>query len=319
MSGLVAAVGGRNHGAWSAKWSIHAHFAPVFLGICVYSVAYCIFTRMHWKPLPFSGEANRARPGELEHYLRSFSELEDVGRYKYKTYEMLLSDSPGSRYLELGCGDGSDALQLARLAGPAASVTGIDKNPELVALARQNAAGDPRLHFAVGDAKSLEFVGEAFDACRADRVLQHLDDPDQALREMRRVLVHNGCVVIADTDWDTLTVDTPNRSLTRAIMHHFADSIPQPWMGRQLPALCQRAGFRVKRIESATLIFRDVEAADRITGIRRAALSACEAGGISLEDAADWLWSLEQAQGNGEFFCSVTGFAVLAIKSEAPQ
>jgi SAM-dependent methyltransferase len=210
-------------------------------------------------------------------------------------------------------------VHLARLAGCAATVTGVDMNSELIAVARQSAGGDERLHFALGDVRSLELTDESFDGCRADRVLQHLGDPERALREMRRVLVHNGCIVIADTDWDTLTVDAPNRSLTRTIIHHFADSIPQPWMGRQLPALCKRAGFQVKRIEAATLIFRDVESADRITGIRRAALSACDAGRTSLEDTADWLWSLEQAQAHGEFFCSVTGFAVLATKSEGPE
>jgi ubiquinone/menaquinone biosynthesis C-methylase UbiE len=270
------------------------------------------------KPLPFS-EMNSTRQGELERYLRSFSELHDVGYYKAKTYELLLAAAPGSRFLDVGCGDGTDAVHLARLAGPSATVTGIDRNAGLVALAQRNAGSDARLLFRMGDARSLEFAGEVVDGCRADRVLQHLDDPERALREMRRVLVRNGCVVVADTDWDTLTVDAPSRPLTRSILHHFADSIPQPWMGRQLPAMCKRAGLRVERIEAATLVFRDLATADRITGIRRAALSACEAGDISLEDAADWLWSLEQSQTNGEFFCSVTGFAVLAIKPEGPK
>jgi ubiquinone/menaquinone biosynthesis C-methylase UbiE len=40
----------------------------------------------------------------------------------------------------------------------------------------------------VGDAQHLVFADATFDRCRAERVLMHLDHPEQALAEMVRVV-----------------------------------------------------------------------------------------------------------------------------------
>ena len=67
----------------------------------------------------------------------------------------------------------------------------------------------------------------------------------------------------------------------------------------------------------------DVAMIDRAAGlrgrsrtdfVREAAVRAAEQGVIELEEAADWLASIEERVRRGAFFCTATGVAVRAVK-----
>jgi len=60
---------------------------------------------------------------------------------------------PPRRVLDLGCNAGLHALEWARRG---AEVVGLDSAPVAIELARQRAAGDPRLRFDVGDLGDLD-------------------------------------------------------------------------------------------------------------------------------------------------------------------
>ena len=68
----------------------------------------------------------------------------------------------GKRVLDLGCGDGRFAIGVAPLA---ATVVGIDPDPEAIAAARKNArqAGLRNVRFAVGAAQRLPYPAGVFD------------------------------------------------------------------------------------------------------------------------------------------------------------
>jgi SAM-dependent methyltransferase len=59
------------------------------------------------------------------------------------------------------------------------------------------------------NAHELPFRDAAFGAVRADRVLQHLEEPLVALGEMLRVCRPGGTVVVADPDQQTLSIRVP--------------------------------------------------------------------------------------------------------------
>jgi ubiquinone/menaquinone biosynthesis C-methylase UbiE len=100
---------------------------------------------------------------------------------------------PGMSAIEIGCGLGLDAEALAARVGPTGRVVGIDASQDLIGEATRRAAslGLP-LSFQVDDAQALAFPANSFDAARVDRVLQHLSDPAQAVREMARVVRPGG-------------------------------------------------------------------------------------------------------------------------------
>jgi len=59
------------------------------------------------------------------------------------------------------------------------------------------------------DVHALPFRDCTMHGARSDRVFQHLDDPLQVLRELARVLVPNGRLVIADPDQESLIIQVP--------------------------------------------------------------------------------------------------------------
>src|SRR5664280_2662475 len=125
------------------------------------------------------------------------------------------------------------------------------------------ASGDSSLplRFAAGDARDLPFPAGSFDACRAERVFQHLPDPLRALTEMIRVTRPGGRVLVLDTDWGTTAVNGAGRRLTQRVLEGFGDHIAQGWIGRQLPGLFHQAGLNDVVVAAETSWSREMSAA----------------------------------------------------------
>ncbi|MGH9161761.1 MAG: methyltransferase domain-containing protein [Vicinamibacteraceae bacterium] len=100
---------------------------------------------------------------------------------------------PGARLLDMGCGQGWYACELAQRGY---LVTAFDASRDQIAQARAYAASlGVSVDFHVIDADALPFSGNSFDAAYAVNVLHHITDLDarrQALREIVRVLEPGG-------------------------------------------------------------------------------------------------------------------------------
>src|SRR5207302_1676005 len=110
------------------------------------------------------------------------------------------------------------------------------------AVRRAGESGLP-VEFSLGDAGHLPLANGAFDGCRAERLLMHLRDPAAALAELCRVARPGGRVVVAEVDSGSRVLDAPDRAVTRKILDHYCDSLPNGWIGRQLPRLFRQAGL----------------------------------------------------------------------------
>jgi ubiquinone/menaquinone biosynthesis C-methylase UbiE len=87
--------------------------------------------------------------------------------------------------LDLGTGTGRAAMALARRG---AVVTGVDASSEMLSVARRRAAEEGlSIEFTEGDAHALVFPDRAFDAAVCFRLLMHVPDWRQAIRELCRV------------------------------------------------------------------------------------------------------------------------------------
>jgi ubiquinone/menaquinone biosynthesis C-methylase UbiE len=234
---------------------------------------------------------------------------------KRESYD-LLGVAAGRQILDVGCGLGYDAAALARLVAPGGSVVGIDRSRVMIDAARTQHGDVEGLTFQVAEAAALPFDDASFDACRIDRVLQHIADPGLVIREIVRVLRPGGVLVAFDNDWETLTVDAADRRLTRTVLNDWCDRFPSGWIGRRLVPLFLEAGLGDVVALPKTLVLRDLADADRLYCF--ACIERLEAAGVvGKDDAARWSEGLHAADRAGRFFCSYTGFLVRGCKGSS--
>jgi SAM-dependent methyltransferase len=99
-----------------------------------------------------------------------------------------LAPSPGERVLDIGCGGGTTALELARSVAPDGSVVGVDVSAAVLACAERAAAGQARLQFIRADAQTFPFEPATFDAAFSRFGVMFFTDPVAAFTNMRRSL-----------------------------------------------------------------------------------------------------------------------------------
>ena len=108
---------------------------------------------------------------------------------------------PGEQVLDVGCGTGTLAMEVARRVGRAGRVAGIDPGTEQIARARKKAAWrHAPIEFQIGVIEQLPFPDQTFDVVLSTLMMHHLPTPlkRQGLAEIARVLKPGGRLVIAD-------------------------------------------------------------------------------------------------------------------------
>ena len=139
-----------------------------------------------------------------------FAEFKAKSREGWKLFAPIAANTPppaarlvafagvgsGNRVLDVGCGTGVVAVT-ARLAG--AAVTGIDLTPELLAVAKENAAiaGVEDIVWKEGDAEDLPFRDGEFDVVLSQFAHIFAPRPEVAVKEMLRVLTPGGRIAFS--------------------------------------------------------------------------------------------------------------------------
>jgi ubiquinone/menaquinone biosynthesis C-methylase UbiE len=107
---------------------------------------------------------------------------------------------PGHHVLDLGCGTGTLAI-MVKQAQPAAEVTGLDADPDMLKVAKYKSAQlKAPVKFDVGFTNKLPYPDESFDRVLSSIMIHHLKTPDkwQTAREVYRVLKPGGQLHIID-------------------------------------------------------------------------------------------------------------------------
>ncbi|MFG3156592.1 class I SAM-dependent methyltransferase [Streptomyces sp. NPDC048219] len=113
--------------------------------------------------------------------------------------------------LDLGCGTGSLSLLAAEQGH---RVTGVDRSPAMVELARTKLAGRDAA-FLVGDAGAPPVGERSFDAVLVRHVLWTLPDPGRVLAHWRELLRPGGRLVLVEGVWGSVSpVGIPAGRLT---------------------------------------------------------------------------------------------------------
>jgi SAM-dependent methyltransferase len=254
-------------------------------------------------------------PQQCIAFLDAAAAINDVQRIKQRSFDLLWLEK-GQTVLDVGCGTGADVREMALLVGSTGQAIGVDSSQSMVLEARRRAGnlGLP-VAFHHGDVYALPFENARFDGCRADRVLHFLENPEAALREMARVTVVGGRIVVSEPDWDTLEISGVDESLTAAILagSKVGRFAPQS-IGSSLPELFTAVGLPVKRVESASLEMRDLKTCMGLFNLEGAARRAAAMGRVTVEEAFNWLRLLIEAGRGGRLRCALSGQIVCGIK-----
>ena len=155
--------------------------------------------------------------------------------------------APGMSLLDVGCGPATITMDFARILAPAL-VVGVDTEETILDAARREAeAAGADVRFGVADVHRLPFPDGYFDVVHAHQLLQHVADPEAALREMGRVCKPGGLLAARDSDYSAMTWYPADPALDdwldlyRRMARRNAG---EPDAGRHLLAWAHAAGFQ---------------------------------------------------------------------------
>lgn len=119
-----------------------------------------------------------------------------------------LEIAPGAKVLDVGCGWGDTAIQLAQMVGPGGEVVGLDCCNAFLEKGRNDAraAGLTNVHFVAADVQTYRFAPE-YDLCFSRFGMMFFSNPVAAMRNIRSALKPGGTLMfvtwraIEDNPW----------------------------------------------------------------------------------------------------------------------
>jgi ubiquinone/menaquinone biosynthesis C-methylase UbiE len=221
-------------------------------------------------------------------------------RYVRERAERMLPATKYGRVLDVGSGTGFFILNLW-LAGFVGEPHACDISPGMLAVCAESARRvGCDISLRTGDAERLPYDDATFDLVVGHAALHHLPEPEVALREMRRVLVPGGALLIAGEP--TRTGDRLARAVGRLT-----------WMGWRtaaalFPALRKPAPPPDESLTEDQRLLRDLEWAVDLHTFEPGALERmARAAGFD-----------EVRVETEELISSLVGWAVKTIEAEAP-
>ena len=170
---------------------------------------------------------------------------------------------PGERVLDVACGTGVLARLAAKAVGPTGKVAGADLNEGMLGVARMQAQQHegPSIEWRASDAAALTLPDRAFDVALCQWGLEFFADRPRGLREIARVLVPGGRLVLRV--WRALDRQPFYVVLLKALERHVGEGAGAPISAaftlsdlNELRTLVTGAGFARVHIRIASNLLR---------------------------------------------------------------
>lgn len=194
----------------------------------------------------------------MPEYVHGYSEREALRLSEQaETLEKLLHHDtvypPGAKVLEAGCGIGAQTVILAKN-NPEAEITSVDISSESLEKARENVArnGFKNVRFLQANIFSLPFEEDSFDHIFVCFVLEHLQNPEEALKSLKKVLKPGGTLTVIEGDHGSCYFYPEGRNALDAwhcLIRVQAQMKGNSLIGRQLYPLLQESGLEDIRVE----------------------------------------------------------------------
>jgi arsenite methyltransferase len=162
----------------------------------------------------------------------------------------MASLKPGEIVLDLGSGPGMDSFLAASRVGKAGKVIGVDMTPEMISLARQNAARGnyDNVEFRLGEIENLPVPDNSVDVVISNCVINLCPDKRRVFAETYRTLKPGGRLMVSDI---VLEEDLPDN--LKDSVEAYASCIAGASLKADYIQAIQTAGFQDVRIEGETI------------------------------------------------------------------
>lgn len=238
----------------------------------------------------------------------------DVTRRRQASLDALHPE-PGDTILDIGCGNGLLAAELARAVGPHGKVVGVDPSDEMRKPAVARCDAFDWVEVIGGTAHKLPIESGIADKVVSTQVFEYLDDIPAAVQEVFRTLKAGGRLVIGDMHFDSFLWFSDHPERMRRMMASWDDHLTERCIPAILPCILRSSGFAVDEIRPFTfcdhLLKPDGLASLMMQIMKRFAL---EHGHMSEDEATAWFDEQIVLAGEGRFFFSITHFVVCARK-----
>jgi hypothetical protein len=218
---------------------------------------------------------------------------EQGGFYAPYTYQLLrmAGIGPGMRVLDVGCGAGDVTLQIAAITGASGSVTGVDSDPAVLAVAAKRAAdaGLPNVTFRQATLPDVR-LDSPVDAITGRAILLHLDDPAAAVRALSLLLRPGGIMTFQEFNI-TRARSVPPLPLVAQCVEWVCQAYRavgrDPDAGQQLFSVFLEAGLPAPRMTVAVPALRGPAVCANAAGSVTSVLPLLERTGIVTREEVD--------------------------------
>ena len=248
---------------------------------------------------------------EAEELEKSY-QLPEIVRQRQHTLNKL-SVKRGEKILDVGCGVGFLSYEIALQTGDSGRVSGIDQNSEMIRHANKRCEKLRNTEFSEANADDLPFPEESFDAACCTQVLLYVNDVAQVLSGIRRVLKPAGRIIIVETDWRGVVLNSDYDSITRKIFSAWDAAVPSPNLPVRLGPLLVDNGFCNVDVEPIPILNTEYTPSQFSHGMMNwITRNALKKGVITKEQSQKWLDDLDEKGKSRNYFFCVNRFLFLA-------